>query len=210
MNEPVRECTRLRNGWRAGYIERCMSGSEGGSRKPAVGIQQGGGFLPYKTTTAVSLGAGLALKGRDILLIDLDPQGQCAITLGLSPEPGAFYLLTMGSTPNETAFIRQYVRNTGREHLWLLAGDQTTMAAQTVLNAQEKPISAVRDAVSRFARSGLQYIIFDTAPSVGGIQERAIWAADLVLIPTSTEYLSTDSVRKIVDTLIYLQKEKAW
>ena len=57
MNEPVRKCTRLRNGGRAGYIERCMSGSEGGSRKPAVGIQQGGGFLPYKTTTIVSLAA---------------------------------------------------------------------------------------------------------------------------------------------------------
>lgn len=48
MNNLVRKCTRLRNGWRAGYIERCMSGSEGGSRKPAVRIQQGGGFLPYK------------------------------------------------------------------------------------------------------------------------------------------------------------------
>jgi chromosome partitioning protein len=163
-----------------------------------------------KTTTAVSLAAGLARKGRDCLLIDLDPQGQSATSLGLNPEPGAFYLLTMGLSPHETAFVRQYVRHTGRERLWLLAGDHTTMAAQTVLNAQERPISAIRDAIARFMRNGLRYIIFDTAPSVGGIQERAIWASDFVIIPTSTEYLSTDSVRKVADTLLYLHKEKGW
>ncbi|MFZ6027792.1 MAG: ParA family protein [Chloroflexota bacterium] len=163
-----------------------------------------------KTTTAVSLAAGLALCGRECLLIDLDPQGQSAVALGLSPEPGAFYLLTMGTAAHETAFIKQYVRNTGRERLWLLAGDQTTMAAQTVINAQERPASAVRESITRFTNNGLKYVIFDTAPSVGGIQERAIWASDLVIVPTSTEYLSTDSVRKITDTLVYLQQEKAW
>ncbi len=163
-----------------------------------------------KTTTAVSLSAGLALRGRDVLLIDLDPQGQCAITLGLNPEPGAFYLLTMGNAANETAFVMQYVRQTGREHFWLLAGNQTTMSAQTVLNSQDRPVSAIRDSIARFTNSGLRYIIFDTAPSVGGIQERAIWSSDLVLIPTSTEYLSTDSVRKISDMLLYLQREKGW
>jgi chromosome partitioning protein len=173
------------------------------TRVIAISNQKGG---VGKTTTAVSLAAGLSREGREVLLVDLDPQGQCAITLGLKPEPGAFYLLTMGQSPNETAFIRQYIRNSGRERLWLLAGDQTTMAAQTIINSENRPASCIRDSIARFTRSDLQYIIFDTAPSVGGIQERAIWAADLVVIPTSTEYLSTDSVRKITDTLIYLQR----
>ena len=177
------------------------------TRIVAVSNQKGG---VGKTTTAVSLAAGLAREGHEVLLVDLDPQGQCAITLGLKPEPGAFYLLTMGHSPNETAFIRQYIRNTGRERLWLLAGDQTTMAAQTIINAENRPASCIRDSIARFTRNGLRYIIIDTAPSVGGIQERAIWAADLVLIPTSTEYLSTDSVRKITETMIYLQNEKSW
>lgn len=163
-----------------------------------------------KTTTAVSLAAGLARDGHEVLLIDLDPQGQCATTLGLAPEPGSFYLLTMGQAANETAFVRQYIRNTGRDKFWLIAGDQTTNAAQTIINAQDRPVSCIRESINRFTKNGLSYIIFDTAPSVGGIQERAIWAADLVIIPTSTEYLSTDSVRKITETIMVLQNNKGW
>jgi chromosome partitioning protein len=163
-----------------------------------------------KTTTAVSLAHGLSKKGRRVLLIDLDPQGQSATALGRNPEPGAFYLLTMGSTPQETTFVQSWVRFSGREGLYLLPGDQQTMAAQTVLNAQDKPISAIRSSVSRFFKDGLHYIIFDTAPSVGGVQERAIWAADLVIVPTATEFLSADGVSKVLHMMSILQEKKNW
>lgn len=162
-----------------------------------------------KTTTAISLAHGLALRGLDVLLVDLDPQGNGATVLGLQPEPGAFYMLTMGASAREVAFVHQYVRNTGREHLFLIAGDQTTMAAQTVINAQNKPISAVREALGSFMR-GPSVIIMDTAPSVGGLQERAAWAADLVIIPTATEYLPLEGTRKMVELLGTLSGEKAW
>ncbi|CAG0995467.1 partial Chromosome partitioning protein ParA, partial [Anaerolineales bacterium] len=163
-----------------------------------------------KTTTAVSLAHGLSQKGKRVLLIDLDPQGQSATALGRSPEPGVFYLLTMGMTPQETTFVQSWVRFSGREGLYLLPGDQQTMAAQTVLNAQDKPISAIRHSINRFFKDGLHYIIFDTAPSVGGIQERAVWASDLVIVPTATEFLSTDGVGKILRMLSILQEKKNW
>lgn len=163
-----------------------------------------------KTTTAVSLAHGLSQKGRRVLLIDLDPQGQSATALGRSPEPGAFYLLTMGMTPQETTFVKSWVRFSGREGLYVLPGDQQTMAAQTVLNAQNQPISAIRNAVSRFFKEGLHYILFDTAPSVGGIQERAVWASDHVIVPTATEFLSSDGVAKVLLMMSILQEQKNW
>ncbi len=163
-----------------------------------------------KTTTAVSLAHGLVQKGRRVLLIDLDPQGQSATALGRSPEPGVFYLLTMGNTSQETAFLKSWMRFSGREGLYLFPGDQQTMAAQTVLNAQDKPISAIRHSINRFFKEGLHYIIFDTAPSVGGIQERAVWASDFVIVPTATEFLSADGVSKVLHMMSILQEKKNW
>ena len=163
-----------------------------------------------KATTVLNLAHGLARQGKNVLVVDLDPQGQCATALGLKPEEGAYYLLTMGLKPQETQFIKQYVRNTGRENLWLIPGDQTTNAAQTVINARDYAVSWIRESMMRFTSNGLDYIVLDTAPSVGGIQERALWAADLVVLPSSTEYLATDGVKKVTQTLLALQTEKGW
>jgi chromosome partitioning protein len=163
-----------------------------------------------KTTTAVSLAHGLARCGKQVLLVDLDPQGQSATALGRSPEPGAFYLLTMGKTPQESTFVQSWLRSSGREGLYLYPGDQQTMAAQTVLNAQDQPASSIRTSISRFFKDGLHYILFDTAPSVGGIQERAIWASDLVIVPTATEFLSSDGVNQVTRMMSLLQQKKGW
>lgn len=163
-----------------------------------------------KTTSAVSLAHGLARSGKQVLLVDLDPQGQAATALGHGPEPGVFHLLTMGDGPQETAFLQSWVRFSGRDGLHYFPGDQQTMAAQTVLNAQDRPLSSIRASVARFFKQDLDYILFDTAPSVGGIQERAVWAADLVIVPTATEFLSADGLGKVLRMMSLLQERKRW
>jgi chromosome partitioning protein len=163
-----------------------------------------------KTTTAVSLAHGLSQQKRRVLLIDLDPQGQSAIALGRNPEPGVFHLLTMRGTPQKSASLNSWMRFSGREGLYLFPGDQQTTAAQTVLSTQERPISAIRNSVSRFFKDGMHYIIFDTASSVGAILERAVWASDLVIVPTATEFLSTDGVPMILHMMSALQGRKNW
>jgi chromosome partitioning protein len=157
-----------------------------------------------KTTTAVTLGHALALRGRRVLLVDLDPQGQCATSLALNPEPGAFNALI-----NPMADLHQWVRETGRNALDLIPGDRSTASAQIVINAENRPIDAIRTVFKGLSRE-YDYLIFDTAPSVGGIQERAIYAADLVLIPTATEFLSSDGLAQVMELLKNLKSAYKW
>jgi chromosome partitioning protein len=172
----------------------------------AIANQKGG---VGKTTTAISLAHGLALKGKEVLLIDLDPQGQAAVSLGMKAEPGAYYLLT--PPPGGIVTVKNYVRK-AREGLWLVSGDVSTNASQAQMNAEGRSMSHLAEQLRTIIQSGtgLDFIVFDTAPSVGGIQERAIWASDLVLVPAATEFLSADGVRKIFDTMVRLTNDNNW
>jgi chromosome partitioning protein len=164
-----------------------------------------------KTTTAVNLAHGLTLERKQVLLIDLDPQGQCATKLGMDGQMGTYYFLTtQPSSPSEVTFVRQWLRETGRDNLKLIPGNSMTSSAQMILSVQEQPVSYIRDLLKTFTRDKFDYILFDTSPSVGGLQERAIWAADLVIIPTATEFASLDSLSKTVSTLQTLRDKKNW
>lgn len=164
-----------------------------------------------KTTTSVNLAHCLAMHGAQVLLIDLDPQGQCATKLGMDGEMGAFYFLTTAQTsPTEIVFVKQWIRETGRESLKLIPGNSMTNSAQMILGVQERPVSYIRDLLKLFMKDGFDYILFDTSPSVGGLQERALWASDLVIVPTATEYASLDALAKTIETMRALRDTKGW
>jgi chromosome partitioning protein len=158
-----------------------------------------------KTTTAVNLAHGLVLQGHRVLLVDLDPQGQCATILGLAPEPGAFNLLVAEQS------LSQVIRTTDRENLLVILGDRKTATAQTVLSVQRSPISFAYDRLVPTAeQEGLAYTIIDTSPSVGELQEQALWAADGVLIPCAVDYLASDGVFNIAVTLKRIHDDFKW
>jgi len=124
-----------------------------------------------KTTTAVNLAHALTLKNKQVLLIDLDPQGQCATKLGMDSQMGTYYFLTtQPGSPSEITFIRQWVRDTGRDFLQLIPGNSMTSAAQMMLGVQDQPISYIKGLLKTFTKDRFDYIIFDTSPSVGGLQ----------------------------------------
>ena len=156
-----------------------------------------------KTTTAVTLAHALAIKGCDTLLLDLDPQGQCASALGQSHDSGVFNLLASGQT------LADVTRTTGRSHLTLIPGDKRTATAQIVLNAEGFELNLIRDVLRPGIRRGLEMVVIDTAPSVGGLQEAALFASDLVIVPTATDYLSTEGVIRVLETLNLL-KQRGW
>src|SRR5664280_3313711 len=103
----------------------------------AVANQKGG---VGKTTTAVSLAHGLALKDKEVLLINLDPQGQSAVSLGMKAEPGAYYLLT--PPPGGVITVKQWIRKS-RDLLWLIPGDISTNASQAQINAEGRPMNYI-------------------------------------------------------------------
>lgn len=165
-----------------------------------------------KTTTSVTLAHGLALAGDDVLLIDFDPQGQTAVALRMQPEAGALALLNAPMMPNGVNIVTQSIRHTGRERLWLVPGNKDTAFVQNSINSAEKPVSYVKECLAPFikASSSLDYVVIDTSPSIGGLQERALWAADLVLVPTATDFLALDGVRQLTNTLTMLKRDKGW
>jgi chromosome partitioning protein len=169
-----------------------------------VANQKGG---TGKTTTAINLAAALARAEKNILLVDFDPQGNLATFLGFSPTPGAYNLLAAYITSLATLMrgdrgeqIRAFIRPTGREYLALLPGSAETATAQAFMLSGERDLNLIRQAVSeQFGRYDL--VILDTAPSLGGILEMALWAADEVLIPVASETAGVEGARQTVATL---------
>lgn len=165
----------------------------------AVTNQKGG---VAKTTTVASVLSYLAARGNRTLGIDFDSQGQLATALGLEQSNNVFNFLVTGQSPS------LWVRPSGRENLSIISGDRMTSTAQIVMNAENRPLDAVTSILKSIRRE-YDYIIFDTAPSVGGLQERAIWASDFVLIPTATEFMSSDGLTQIL-AMIRSLEEKGW
>ena len=166
-----------------------------------------------KTTTATNLAHGLALAGKRVLGIDLDPQAQMASSLNLPQDSGTYYLLTMGRrSPAEIQFVKSQVRNTDRENFWYIPGNfETVRAQQDVINRNPPAaISHIREMLATFTDNGLDYILVDTSPSIGGLQERALWAADLVVLPTNMDYLSNEGIAHVIADLQAMVTGKAW
>jgi len=154
-----------------------------------------------KTTTAVTLAHGLALKHYNVLLVDLDPQGQCASLLGMEQEGAVFNLLV-----NRPPF-RDVVRTTGRPDLWLMPGNKRTATAQTILAVEGYRVEVLQEILQDTVDGNkLHYIVIDTAPAVGALQGSALYSADFLIIPSAVDYLALEGVAQILKTLQALQR----
>lgn len=134
-----------------------------------------------KTTTAVSMAAGLGRNYR-VLLVDFDPQGHASIAVGIDPAPGIFRFFVN----EEDGVCRATDKN-----LMLLPGNSRTRTAESVLRAESTPAAIIQ----RFdlLRQGFDYIVIDTPPG-GLLQEVAIRMADDLIIPVRCEVLGLDGV----------------
>lgn len=159
-----------------------------------------------KTTTAVTLAHGLARRNYNVLVIDLDPQGQCAPLLNMSQGKNVFDLLAMDTPLPDVAL------STGRNNLWLVPGNKMTYATTAVNTVKgREPKRLLKDAVTTEFVSGqrMHYLILDTAPTVGDLQIGALSAAEILILPCALDRLALEGVKEILDSLDNLGRNEA-
>lgn len=151
-----------------------------------------------KTTTAVTLAHGLALRDYSVLLVDCDPQGQCATFLGLRQESGLFDLL-ISDRPLDDVIRSATSDERQRQNLSIVPSDKRTATAAIVLTAEGFQVDSL-DAILGDV-DGYDFIVFDTAPSVASFQEAALFASDYLVAPVATDYPSTEGLAGMLATL---------
>ena len=165
----------------------------------AIANQKGG---VGKTTTAVNVAACIAEAGYGTLLIDVDPQANATVGLGVSRAraPGLYEVITDQSTAVE-ALIDSSVKS-----LRLLPAGPGLAGANVELPRLEDFEHRLKEAIAPL-RDQFEYIVLDCPPSLGPLTVSALVAADRVIVPVQTEYFALEGLAGLLETLALVQRE---
>lgn len=156
-------------------------------------INQKGGV--GKTTTAINLGAYLAKAGKEVLLVDLDPQGNATSGLGLNKN-------SLNSTMYDVLFSNSNVQNTIQESkfsgLNLLPANANLAAAEIDLASQDRRELKLKEALDNLT---YDYVLIDCPPALGLLTINALTAAHEVLIPVQAEYYAMEGLSQLLDVI---------
>jgi len=165
----------------------------------AVANQKGG---VGKTTTAVNVAACIAEAGYPTLLVDVDPQANATVGLGLAKtgRPSLYDVLT-GEAAAEDA-----LRPTGVERLSVLPSHPDLAGATVELPRAAGSEGRLREALAG-VRDRFAFVLLDCPPSIGPLTVNALVAADRVIVPVQTEYFALEGLAGLLDTLALVQRE---
>jgi chromosome partitioning protein len=146
-----------------------------------------------KTTTSVSIAAGLANRGLRVLLVDTDSQGNVSVSLGAKADKTLYHVLVMGIRPQDAA-IRI------RPNLDLIASNETLAAAELYLAGRQNRDRVLRERLSP-GFEGYDVVVLDCSPSLSLMNQNALVAADAIIVPVACDFLSLVGVRQVIKTV---------
>jgi chromosome partitioning protein len=162
----------------------------------AVTNQKGG---VGKTTTAINVATAMALGGRRVLLVDVDPQGNLTSGVGLKGQRGSagtiYEALTTDIGGGDGILLPTRIEN-----LFLIPADRNLTGAEielVSLAARERRLQRVLEPL----REQFDYLVIDCPPSLGLLTLNALVAADAVLIPLHCEYFALEGLADLVSTM---------
>ena len=167
----------------------------------AISNEKGG---VAKTTTTLSLGAAIAESGRKVLVVDLDPQANLTLALGI--EPGSA-VVTSSHILIDSAPLMSARYPTEIENLDLIPSQASIENAEQYLPVRSNYTLGLKRALDSSSPLPYDYVIFDCPPFLGAITTNALSAAELLIIPTQAEYFSAYALRNMMSLIRRIRQE---
>lgn len=154
-----------------------------------------------KTTTTINLATALAAVEKKVLVIDLDPQGNATVSVGLKRRHGlknSYAVLVGGNSLTES------VLETDIPYLYMLPSSQELLGVDIELADVKRPQFYLKKALED--AQDFDYIFIDCPPAVGLLTINALSASDCVIIPVQCEYLALEGVADLMKTINKIKK----